>query len=308
MPMPEAGKKRKKNRIVEIMPAYRERERKYVFTAPEEIACRGTDAVAAFRKRKLLALYEYVRANSDEFVTADHPALSPYLPPGVSGVFDMPAERTRPRQRLYFTDAGLKAQRLQVEFRQELDKSYGVKQTIKRGAGATASDPTLDRRELPAKLSGQGMNLAAVDGRDDRNWLAREFKAAALKPAFRMISQRLRTSYHPDGNQDVLIELACDVVLVGETVFGRVWQDPKLEIEIKQPQNLGRREAQAILDREEARLRRFGLERQLESNAVMGYEMLKPDLATPEGRRLFKRLRPGDKWWLPENRPGFGLS
>jgi hypothetical protein len=305
--MPD-DKKPKKQKILEIMPAHRERERKYIFIPADEDKRNGPAAVAHYRKRKLLDLYEYVRANTDEFVTADHPDLSPYLPPGLKETFDMPAERTSPRERIYFADAKLRCHRKQVEFRQELGKDYGVKQTVKRGGSATKEDPTLDRREFPAKLSAQGVNLDAVDGKDDREWLKKHFNEAALKPAFRMVSQRLRTSYHPDGNQDVEIELACDVILTGETFFGRVWHDPKLELEIKRPDNLTEAQAKKILDTEERRLRKFGLIRQLESNGALGCEMLREDLADPVKRKRFEALKPGDVWWTARNRPKFGLG
>ena len=301
------SKKLPKRQIIEILPANKERERKYVSSVPREVSQKGEAAIAKYKKQRLLEIYEYVRTNIDEFVTADHPAISPYLPPGIKEVFDMPAERTRPRQRVYYADVDLKVQKQQAEFRQEL-KSYGVKQTIKRGDEATDEDPTLDRDELPSKLSYGGINLRAADGKGNRKWLTDAFNQNDLKPGFRMVSQRLRTTYHPEGNQDVLIELACDVILIGETIFGRVWQDPKLEIEIKQPENLGKREAQRILDKEERRLAKFGLRRQLESNAVMGYEMLKPDLKTDEGKEFYKKLNPDTVWWTTRTRRKFGLS
>jgi hypothetical protein len=305
--MPES--KKKKNKIIEILSVNRERERKYIFVAPDDVAQRGPVAAARYSKQKLLELYRYVDRNGDEFVTADHPDMAPLLPPGIKEVFDMPSERTRPRERIYFADASLKVLLKQVEFRQELGKSYGVKQTVKRGGNGSKADPTLDRREFPAKLAQQGIHLAAIDGKDDRNWLAKEFKSADLKPAFRMISQRLRTSYHPDGDQSVLIELACDVVLIGETVFGDVWHDPKLEIEIKRPERLTEKQADAILDREEKRLMtRFGLVRQFESNGALGCEKLRPHLATPGGRAKFDKLRPADVWWTAGARAQFGLS
>ncbi len=299
---------RKESQIIAIESPHRERERKYVSIIPDNVKNKGDEAVAAYRKQKLLEVYEYVRRNTDEFVTADHPDLSPHLPPGISETFEIPAERTRPRQRVYFADAKLNVWKAKAEFRQELDKSYGVKQTIKRGNGATDIDPTLDRMEFPAKLSSLGINLRAVSDKSARKWLKSEFDGVELKPLFRMISQRLRTAYHPDGNQNITIELACDVILVGETVFGRVWRDPKLEIEIKTPEDITEAEAKKILDREEKRLERFGMVRQLESNAVMGYEMLQKDLLGVKGQALFNKMKRDDVWWTPRTRARFGLS
>lgn len=290
--------------IIAVSPAYEERERKYVPKVPDDVTAQGADAVAAYKREKLLQIVEYVRGNSAEFVTDDNPALAPSLPPGMPASFRAPEEITAPRERVYFVDPALRVSGLHAEFRQETGKSYGVKQTVKLGGGAHTADPTLDRRELQAKLAWLGINLDAVENREDREWLRANFNSQSLKPGFRMISQRLRISYYPEGNTDVQIELACDFILIGETVFGRTWQDPKLEIELKHGPDdpeLSRR----ILEREEQRLMaRFGLERQLESNAVMGYRMLEKDLQTAAGQELMNRLAPNEQWWRDENRPG----
>ncbi|GEM_PF-1920092 len=299
-------KRKKDPRIIEIMAANAERERKFIPRVPERIRRQGEDAIAEFKKARLDAIYRHVCKCPDEFVTADHPDHAPVLPPGVNEKFDTPAERTAPRERLYFVDAALRIRAHKLEARQEL-RPYGVKQTVKIGNGATHKKPTLDRVELQSKLTRIGANLDAVDdkaiAKKDNKWLRKTFSDSDLKPAFRVITQRLRVSYHPEGDQSVLIELACDIVLVGETMFGDVWRDPKLEIEIKEPKDLSPKEAARILDEEEQRfVKRFDLERQLESNAVMGYERLKEKLLTPAGQLAFKNLKLDEPWWTAEGR------
>lgn len=300
------AKRKKDPQIIEIMDGNAERERKFIPRVPDEIREQGEDAVAEYKKARLNAIYRHVCESPDEFVTADHPDHAPALPPGVNEKFDTPAERTAPRERLYFVDAALQVWKHKLEIRQEI-RGYGVKQTVKIGNGATASKPTLDRMELQSKLGWVGANLDAVDdkaiNKGDGKWLRRTFGNSDLKPAFRLVSQRLKVSYHPEGNQNVTIEVACDIVLVGETMFGDVWRDPKLEIEIKEPKDLSAAEAARILDREERRfMEKFDLERQLESNAVMGYERLKDKLLKPEGQLRFKNLKAEEPWWTAEGR------
>jgi len=299
------GKNKKDPQIIEVLKANGERERKFIPRVPEEIREQGEDAVVEYKKERLREIYNHVCACPDEFVTADHPDHAPALPPGVNEKFDAPAERTEPRERIYFIDKDLKVWEHKLEVRQEI-KSYGVKQTVKIGNGATSARPTLDRIELQAKLNRLGANLEAVDKKSisekDSKWLCDTFNNK-LKPGGRVISQRLKTVYHPDGDRNVLIEVACDVLLVGETMFGDIYRDPKLEIEIKEPKNLSKQEAARILDREEQRfLQRFDLERQLESNGVVLYKLLQDKLKTPEGQARFKSLGHDEEWWTQQNR------
>lgn len=301
-----ADKKNGAPRIIKTLEPNAERERKFIPVVPAEIAARGDRAIADYKAQRLLEIYRYICDSTNEFITHDHPVFAPVLPPGVEMAFEPPITRTRPRERLYFADALLDVEKQNLEIRLELT-SYGCKQTIKMDSGdANRNTPTLDRMEFQARLRGIGVNMEAIDTTVDklqRRRLRQSFSGAGLKPLFRMLSQRLKVSYHPEGNPDVMIEVACDTRLVGETVFGDIWYDPKLELEIKEPAGLTAAQADFILTREEGRfLNRFALERQFESNGAVGYRHLRTKLLTPEGRKFFRNLRTEDRWWEQDRR------
>jgi hypothetical protein len=306
--------KKRDPRIIEIEKPYIERERKFVPAVPAHIVRQGEAAVAAYKGQKLIEIADHVRMCRDTFVTADHPDLAPVIPAALHTEQFLPeAERTRPRERIYYVDAELDVKRLSAEFRQEAHKRDGVKQTIKLARGVTGKNKdkdssTLNRLEMHAKLTGPGVCLTAVDDAKQRRWLTDHFRERAMKPAFRLVSQRIRIPYHPDGDTSIIIELACDNILFGETIYGRCWQDPKLEIEIiKGPEDEAA--CRRILEREERRIvEKFDLVAQLESNAELGYARLLPDLSTAGGRALLDRTGPRDVWWTPTGRAKLGLK
>lgn len=292
-------------RILGLEKPYIERERKFIPVVPPAIAGKGAHDVAEYKRRQLQAIAQHVRQCPDIFVTADHPDLAPVIPAALRACrFAAEDECTRPRERIYYVDAAMTAEERGVEFRQQTNRQGEVKQTIKIGRDFGQDDrATLNRHEMHARLRGPGVVLTATADKGARKWLTENFNEQALKPAFRMVSQRLRLPYFPAGDTDVMIELACDTILFGETIFGRCWQDPKLEIEIlKGPAD--ELACRRILEREEARLLSvFALAAQHESNAEMGYAQLRPDLETGEGRTRFDRLQATEIWW---DRPGRG--
>lgn len=304
------GKKRDP-RVLDREKSYIERERKFVPVVPENVIARGSAAVAAYKSRKLLLVADHVRLSTDIFVTPDHPDLAPVLPVALRALkFAPQAEHTKPRERIYYADAALKVRDLGVEFRQEAIRQ-GVRQTIKIARaidGKDQDDTTLNRLEMHAKLSGPGVALAGAADEKSRRWLGRHFKEAVLIPAFRMVSQRIRMPYYPEGNTDVMIELACDYILFGETMFGKCWQDPKLELEIiKGPADEAA--CRRILEREERRImEEFDFVAQRESNAAIGYAALVPDLADRAGRKRFVAMPPRGIWWDRAGRTALGLD
>ena len=301
--------RKRDTRIIEIEKPYIERERKFVPVVPPDVAAKGEEAIAAYKTRKLLLIADHIRLSADTFVTADHPDLAPVIPAALKAhKFDAEYERTKPRERVYYADADLKVRSLGVEFRQEANRRYGVKQTIKIARNVKRPSATLNRIEMHARLTGPGVALDVAEDRKDRRFLRRHFNEAQLKPGFRMVSQRIRIPYFPEGNTDVMIELACDYTLFGETVFGRCWNDPKLEIEIlKGPAD--EEECRRILEREEKRIMdEFDLEPQLESNAEIGYRYLAQDLATARGAAAYERLGAREIWWDRAARARRGLG
>jgi hypothetical protein len=274
--------------ILKIEPSYHERERKYV----------------ARKKGNLSAILKHVRNANDEFVTYDHPDFIPDgIPKKVRKKILMPREITVVRERIYFLDTELKALFNEVEIRQEAKAKYPVKQTIKTGHKGSDSDHTLDRWEHPAKLRQFGPLIEAVDDAAVKKHLQEIFAEAAFVPALRMVSQRTRLSYHPEGNPDIAIEMAFDLILWGQTAFGFEWQEPKIEIElVKGASNA--EEAQKILDKEEKRLLgSFPLKPVLHSNPTPGFEDIEKRLSgknAKTNRQKFEKLQGKPFFWFPK--------
>jgi hypothetical protein len=305
------SKKHRDPRVIDTEESYIERERKLVPVVPPDIAARGEAQVAAYKRRKLLLIADHVRMATDIYVTADHPDFAPAVPAALGDVdFRAPLEEVNPREYIYFADAQMKVKKFATEFRQAAHPINGIKQNIKigRDVARRPDDITLNRLEMRAKVTEYGPVFAAVEDEKERNWLRRHFKESALKPVFRLGTQRIRIPYHPDGDAAVKIELACVHTLFGETIFGKVWSDPKLEIEIKKgPEDEAA--CRRILEREQQRIMdEFDMAPQFQSNAEVGYDRLLPDLQSPQGQRVFERLGPRENWWDRAGRAKWGLK
>lgn len=270
--------------IIKTQPGYRERERKYIPT----------------KKGDLSAILRHVLNAQEEYVTADHPDFIPAgLPKSLRKQALTPREITEMRERIYFLDEHLKAIDAHIEIRQETKRKYPVKQTIKTGASGSKDNHTLDRMEFPARLQHFGVNLEAIDNKTAKSALKSTFKDVAFIPALRMVSQRTRLSYHPEGNKDIEIEMAFDLILWGQTIFGHTWHEPKIEIELVQ----GAKDdhtAQKILEREERRLlSSFPLTSVYHSNPYPGFASLQKKLSVKNAQKARK------KWQSLKNRPFF---
>jgi len=199
-------------------------------------------------------------------------------------------------------DREMKMRDLRLEHRIERT-NYGGKQTVKLGNGAKGSDHTLDRTESQAKLHVISPVFAAVSDPKTRRLLERNFDEKDLLPLIYIVSQRIKKLYHPDGDRNIVIEVAADFILEGETVFGHCWNNPLLEIEIKKGA-ANHEEAREILARESAHLsRHFNLEPFDLSNPALAYPSLEEAFASKENRRALGRMRSTTDWYsTPERR------
>ncbi len=272
--------------IIKVEEPYRERERKYVLK----------------EGGNLRDILRHVLLCPDVFVTFDHPTFLPHkLPAHLTASVEVPREVTDLRERIYFVDAGLEILKHDIEIRQEAKIKYPVKQNIKTGHGGSASDHTLDRIEYPAKLNGFGPNLWAVGDEKFRKRLKTIFNDEPLKPAIRMVSQRTRIVYCPEGDPDIEIEMAFDTLLWGQTFTGFEWNEPKIEIElVKGAKN--DTEAKTILDREEARLLAlFPLTPVYHSNPTPGLLHIQKEMEqSADVRKRLKDLKSDKFWWIPK--------
>ena len=243
-------------------------------------------------------IIRHVENCRDYYVTADDARLAPPVPPSLAQTqaYAPPLEITFPRVRYYFLDRNGVLRQIDCEVRQE-QRPHGVfKQNTKLGKGGTETDPTLDRMEMPARLISFGFNAYAISDDRLRRQIIEEVEGPC-KPVLRLVSQRQRISYHPDGERNVVIELAAEPVHFGETFTGFAWSSPKLDIEIKEgPKNpILRRQ---ILEREEEFLMRlFPLCRELRSSAAPGMDQIATDLQSAHGLQIFDRILPERQPW-----------
>ncbi len=256
--------------------------------------------LVAQNQRVIQQIIDHVKECERRFVTREKANIAPVLPDRYLSrmEFQVPTEITPPRERAYFQDRHFFLRSLEAEVRQE-PRLGAYKQTTKIGSGgATSTDSTLDRMEQASRITGFGFNVYAIGDKDLRNKLL-EKSPTLIKPVLRMVSQRERICYHPNGDPDVLIEMALERIHVGQTFNGFAWSKPKIDLEIKMgPEEKGMRHS--ILAREEKRLRElFGsaLTKELASSPTPGFEALEEFLSTDKGRAAFDALETRAKWW-----------
>ena len=278
-----AEKQRLKDSIIEVKKPYLETERVLVAEGDK-----GPDLI-----REII---RHVQNCQQEFVSPDHPDLAPQLPLEESFNYMTPIEITAPRERFYYLDREGVLRELKTEIRQEQKNGF-VKQTTKEGNGATPEDSTMDRMEQASKLKGFGFNVFAVGDSNLRGRLLDSLQSVP-KRVQRMISQRVRIPYHPDGNPNIVIEMALEPLHVGQTFTGFVWRRPKIDLEIKLgPKN--KMDRHALLAHEENRLLgKFDLTKQLKSSPTPGFNAIQTALEEDPGvREQFDALDDNTKWW-----------
>ncbi len=241
-------------------------------------------------------IIRHVENCKTSFVTPDDPRLAPLLPRGMEVPYMMPTEVTAPRERYYFLDESGYLRQINCEVRQE-SKQGLYKQTTKVGEGGNKYDSTMDRMEQASKILTFGFNAYAIADEHVRDDILRNLTSVP-KPSLRMISQRVRIPYHPEGNPDLLIEMALEPLHVGQTFTGYAWQSPKIDLEIKVgPPDSEKTLRHSILAREEERLLSiFPLTRQLRSSPTRGFEEIKDALHNPKVRDRFRSLGATEQW------------
>ena len=276
-------KSRFQSEVLEVKDAYLESER----------------VLVAENQRVIQQIIDHVKECERVFVTREKGAIAPILPSRYASrmEFQVPTEITPPRERAYFQDRDFFLRSLEAEVRQE-PRLGAYKQTTKIGGGATSADSTMDRMEQASKITGFGFNVYAVGDNLVREQILTR-APTLVKPVLRMVSQRERICYHPEGNPDILIEMALEKIHIGQTFNGFVWSRPKIDLEIKLgPEKTGMRHS--LLAAEEKRLCKiFGgvLTKQLASSPTPGFEALEDFLSTDKGRTAFDKLQTRAKWW-----------
>lgn len=240
-------------------------------------------------------IVEHVNNCKDVFISASDERLAPTPPTGINAAFKPSIQITDPRERAYFLDAEGVLREMKCEIRQEIKPGF-VKQTTKKGNGATAEDSTMDRMEQASKLMAFGFNIMAVGDKKLRATLIESLQSVP-RPVQRMISQRVRIPYHPEGNPAIRIEMAIEPIHVGQTFTGFVWQQPKIDLEIKVgPEDKAARHA--LLAREEERLLSiFPLRPQLKSSPTPGFDAIREDMKNSAVRARFEAIGPDERWW-----------
>ena len=284
----KATRRRLESDIKEIRKPFFESERVLV-----------TDSAKIIRE-----IARHVQSCTKVFVTPDKPQFAPVLPAGLDFDYLPMQEITAPRERPYCLDRDGRLRALKVEVRQEV-KNGSVVQTTKVGNGASSLDSTMDRWEQKSILGDRfGFNVFAI-GDDKARANILESLESYPKNVLRLISQRIRIPYHPEGNPDLLIELALEPLHCGETFTGHVWHTHKIDVEIKKgPSKAQTALRHSILAREEERLMGiFPLTRQLVSSASPGFDAIMEDMAKDKHRSAFDRLDDKKPWWLDKPLP-----
>ncbi len=277
-------KERLENSIIKIEKPYLETERVLI----------GNDPAVMWD------IVNHVIECKDIFVSASDDRLAPLLPADMNAVFRPAMQITDPRERAYFLDADGVMREMKCEIRQEIKPGF-VKQTTKKGNGATAADSTMDRMEQASKLVGFGFNIFAV-GDDKLRKELMERLTTMPRPVQRMISQRVRIPYHPMGNPDVRIEMAVEPVHVGQTFTGFIWKQPKIDLEIKIGPSC-KDARHALLAQEEERLLSIfpDLKPQLKSSPTPGFEVIRDEMCKDAVRARFEAIRPDQQWWKDQD-------
>jgi len=278
----EAEKLRLQEDIVEIKKPRLETERVLVGESPKLVH----------------EIIRHVQDCQQIFVTAEHPDLAPTIPPEFDVFFEFPTERTAPRERAYFLDRDGYMREIMCEVRQEAWHG-GYKQTTKLGKGGTRYDPTMDRMEQRSKTCGFGFNVYAIGDEDAQVSILRN-ASSLVKPVLRMVSQRTRIPYHPEGNPNIEIEMALEPIHFGETFTGYKWFVPKIDLEIKiVPENYTTAMRHSLMAREEERIMSiFPLKRQLKSSPTPGFDEISNSMQNAAIRQRFDTMAVDEKWWI----------
>ena len=254
----------------------------------------------------LARVQQWVSTNHDIFTPATDGRFLKDIPDVMHGLFRIPSETTEVRMRIYWDTEGLDGAANGIEIRQELQAKGGIKQMVKEGGNATASDPLLDRTEYPARLKKFGPDLDAIEDDEARKRIKKIFKDKELKPLVCMISQRTRIKYHPKGNPDIEIELGFDYPCWGFTFDGFNWKGPQLELEmVKGP--ACHQQATLVLQHEAGRFEEcFSLVRNINSKPTPGFDHLAVFLKTETGQAAARMLKSKKAWWADMKR-GFRM-
>ena len=188
-------------------------------------------------------------------------------------------ETTKYRYRYYFDTRLLSLFNAKAEVRLEQKKSGEYKQVIKIGNGATEDSPMMGRAEHPAMIRKFKPSFTAINRKESSRKkviaLLDEAKKGngLLKPLVAIRSQRRKMEYHPAGNRDITIEMACDIGKA-MNVAGFSWNVRQIELEIKE--NKTDRSNADVLAEELAKLKaKFGeLEINTESKPTPGFQDL----------------------------------
>jgi|GEM_PF-6176653 len=206
-------------------------------------------------------------------------------------------ERTRGRVRRYFDSVDLDLFKNGIEIRQEAREKGGYKQMVKIDRPDNSSDDMMDRDEYPGVCHKIGVDFDEVEDKLIRRRLMNDYGGLKLKPLVVMVSQRLRLKYHPEGDTGIEIEAAFDVPCCGFALNKYVWEAPEMELEIiKGPEKHAA--ALALLEREAARFKKFGLKRTATSKPTPGFAGMGEFLKGREGQKAFKNLKLDQEWWM----------
>jgi hypothetical protein len=209
------------------------------------------------RVEKLRVVFEHVARCNGHFRTLDKAPYTDQFDPILSSCSRFPHEVTALRKRFYWAGRNLKgylpADTVKAEVRTERKIGKGLyQQVLKIGQ---PSGRTLSRGEYKRLLDGFGTNLSIYPDKIQK--AARDILGDdPLKPVIVIESNSTKVLFHPDGNEDLLLEIKFDKGR-GRTFDGFTHDIVEIEIEVKERGSMTDKQIEKALDRTEAVLMKY---------------------------------------------------
>lgn len=215
-----------------------------------------SDELFEERANTLLTIFNYVACNNAYFRKLHKSKQVEGFSEKVREFLKRPIEYSLPRTRFYSIDEKLtgidpKTGKAETEFRSEERKDKGLwKHTIKTSKNGVSKGGTVSRGEYEEYMDGATHNFSAHPEVED--CLKTKFGLESnLKKLSKIDGQSTKILYHPDGDENILLEIKFDIQ-EGITIDGFTWPVIEIEVEIKSSkQELTKEDKESLLQRAE---------------------------------------------------------
>lgn len=216
-------------------------------------------ASLTLRQQRLKAIFDHVAKCNAHFRTLNKSPYTAKFDPRLANTARLPYEETPLRERFYWAGKNLKGylptEKIKVEIRTELKVGKGLWQQVLKIGKETIG--TLSRGEHKRLLDGFGVNLEPYPDKT-RKPAMDILGDDELKPVIKIESRSRKILFHPDGNENLLLEIKFDEG-IARTFDGFEQEFVEIEIEVKERcEDMTKEDIEAVLDRtQEVLLSRF---------------------------------------------------